>query len=271
MEVRVGWRRWLTTCQALRLTYGLFMAGCRSEVNGDKDGQVCTVGDVRNLPEPNDPPTPPEKAGISRVNFVKLQYDFRPPLDATGSHLFNVYTQLVHDVLGESAYAFSIDDDAGLQKHPGEGMIFEIGGFGHSPLPNPNPIPPAVPAFYPWYTAGVSLGWNKDYPLRGWKKYGICRAAPDTDFPNVNPGTIGLKSENDACERCRPVHNIRGRHRQYNTSARDKTDEPRRSVAVPDLARVDKSRPRLKSDSLSEQERPLVHAPNQRNSASSCG
>jgi len=188
---------WLAPVKETKLpspeAYARFVQGwVPFRADGDGPGQKCDADDVRELPQASDPPNPPERSGAARVNYVRLQYDFHAPLNAKGDQLFNPYTQLVHEVIGESAYAFSVDDDAGLHKSEGTGMIFEVGGFGHNPLPNINEVPPAVPAYYDWYTAGVSLGWNKDFPKRGWLKYGVCKDAPDTDFPDINPGTIGL-------------------------------------------------------------------------------
>src|SRR5271166_3766996 len=36
------------------------------------------------------------------------------------------------------------------------------------------------------------LGVRFPGPTRRWLKYGVCKDAPDTDFPDINPGTIGL-------------------------------------------------------------------------------
>jgi hypothetical protein len=150
---------------------------------------TCTPDKVPDLPQTNEPPS---KLGYAPVNYMKLQYDYEQ-LGATGAQQFNRYTRLIHGPLAQgflnaSAYAFSIDDHESFQNHPGTGLIFAIGG-GNG-LPNQNRVPPAVPQFYEWYTAGVSLA-APNSPV-GWKSYGVCSDDTDRDFPNTNPGTIGL-------------------------------------------------------------------------------
>lgn len=151
---------------------------------------ACTNLDVPDLPQTNEPPS---KLGYAPVNYMKLQYDFEQ-FKTTGLQQFNVYTQLIHGPLASgfleaSAYAFSIDDHESFQNHPGTGLIFAIGG-GEG-LPNKNKVPPAVPQYYEWYTAGVSLAPDIT-KVNGWKSYGICSDVTDRDFANPDPGTIGL-------------------------------------------------------------------------------
>ncbi|MFG1393038.1 hypothetical protein [Xanthobacter agilis] len=150
---------------------------------------ACTAADVPDLPQTNEPPS---QMGYAPVNYMKLQYDFEQ-LGAKGAQMFNPYTQLIHGSLADgflnaSAYAFSIDDHESFQNHPGSGLIFAVGG-GNG-LPNKKKVPPAVPQFYEWYTAGVSLG--KSPTSAGWKSYGICASETNREFSSDDPGTIGL-------------------------------------------------------------------------------
>lgn len=149
-------------------------------------GVACTPTQVPDLPLQSQPPN---VLGYAPLNYITLQYDY-DNLGAKAPYLFNVYTQLIHSAgfLNASAYAFSIDDHASFQNHPGTGLIFALGG--PTGLPNTNQVPPPVPPFYEWYTAGISLG----APGAGqaWKSYGVCSSTASIPFPNANPGTIGL-------------------------------------------------------------------------------
>lgn len=146
----------------------------------------CTPLKVPDLPKAEQPPA---QLGHAPVNYMKIQYDFTAPLNATGAQRFNVYTELVHNILNASAYAFSIDDHESFQNHPGTGLVFAVGGGAG--LPSQARVPPAVPQFYEWYTAGVSIG-----PGSGdmkWNSYGVCSDTANLNFPNKSsPGTIGL-------------------------------------------------------------------------------
>lgn len=151
----------------------------------------CTPEKVPDLPKTEQPPA---ELGYAPVNYIKIQYNYLPPLNATHGQLFNIYTLFIHGTLIEgglnaSAYAFSIDDHESFQNHAGTGLIFAIGGGAG--LPNQTRVPPAIPQFYEWYTAGVSLGPGT--ASLGWKSYGICSEDADRDFANkINPNTIGL-------------------------------------------------------------------------------
>lgn len=146
----------------------------------------CTPAKVPDLPKTEQPPA---ELGYAPVNYIKIQYDYEPPLNAKIDQQFNVYTKLVHVILNASAYAFSIDDHESFQNHPGTGLIFAIGGGAG--LPIQKRVPPAIPQFYEWYTAGVSLGPGT--ASLGWNSYGICSDVANRDFANkLNPNTIGL-------------------------------------------------------------------------------
>ena len=146
----------------------------------------CTPAKVPDLPKAEQPPA---QLGHAPVNYMKIQYDFDPPMNMQGAQRFNVYTHLVHNVLKAAAYAFSIDDHESFQNHPGTGLVFAVGGGAGLPLQKP--VPPAVPQFYEWYTAGVSIGPGS--PQVSWNSYGICSETANREFPNkINPGTIGL-------------------------------------------------------------------------------
>lgn len=159
-------------------------------VDQPNGGASCTPALVPDLPQTNEPPS---KMGFAPVNYMKLQYDYEQ-LGATVAQQFNIYTRLIHGKLSSgflnaSAYAFSIDDHESFQNHAGTGLIFAVGG-GEG-LPNTRKVPPAVPQYYEWYTAGVSLAPDIT-KKNGWKSYGICRDEADRVFGNPNPGTIGL-------------------------------------------------------------------------------
>ena len=126
--------------------------------------------------------------GIAPVNYIQLQYDYNAPLSAPPNQEFNIYTHFIHVDLNKSAYSFWIDDRESVQNSDGTGLIFQVGGVKSTALPNPNPVPPPVPAFYNWYTARVILASSPK-----WKSYGICNDAADTLFPiNGVRDTFGL-------------------------------------------------------------------------------
>ncbi|WP_454916581.1 hypothetical protein [Xanthobacter sediminis] len=152
-------------------------------------GKACTPANVPDLPLTEQPPN---KLGYTTVNYMKLQYDWAQ-LGARGARIFNPYTQLMHGKVADgfidtSSYAFSIDDHESFQTHPGSGLIFAVGGSNG--LPNKKKVPPAVPTYYKWYTAGITPA--EPTGAVGWKSYGICKDEADTDFPTPKGQTIGL-------------------------------------------------------------------------------
>jgi hypothetical protein len=74
--------------------------------------------------------------------YCRLQYNYLT--GATGEERFNPYTQLIHQTLQSSAYAFSIDDGVSFKHVKGDGIIFSIVGTNGlenstaTALPNPN-------------------------------------------------------------------------------------------------------------------------------------
>src|SRR6266446_2237141 len=79
-----------------------------------------------------------------RSDTTRLQYNY---LEITAERRpqkqrFNPFVDLVHGQLKANSYAFSIDDAAGYQQYPGQGLIVAIGG--PNGLPNKQPVvPPA--------------------------------------------------------------------------------------------------------------------------------
>ena len=114
--------------------------------------------------------------------YIQLQYNFGTA--STPTQLFNSFTELVHSTkyLNANSYAFSVDDAAGFQSHPGQGLIVVMGGaYG---LPNDTPV--VLPADFSKdfeIDLGDTIAQNR--PL--WKSYGICKNSVDTNFPPLPP------------------------------------------------------------------------------------
>ena len=120
----------------------------------------------------------------SRFNDVQfdyihyLQYNFERN-DLKQQQWFNPFVRLVHSKeVNASSYAFSIDDAAAFQKHPGEGLIISIGG----PEGLPNDTPVRLP---PKYTKDFLVNLSDSIPLGRprWKSFGVCKQVADQEFP----------------------------------------------------------------------------------------
>jgi hypothetical protein len=55
--------------------------------------------------------------------------------------VFNPYTQLIHQTLESSSYAFSIDDELSFKRFIDNGIIISIGGDGGLVNKRPTPLP----------------------------------------------------------------------------------------------------------------------------------
>lgn len=167
-------------------------------------GPNCGTAQVPDLPPVENPPT---LGGYVVINYQEIQYDFmnfanNPVLKPIEGRQFNKYVEFIHgpqpNFLDASAYAYSIDDLQSFQHFPGDGLVFTIGG-GNG-LPNQNKIPPKPPLPAQWYLFTVTFGGLKNPPqppIVRWKKFGICKPAPDYtpdwEFVNkTNPDGIGL-------------------------------------------------------------------------------
>jgi hypothetical protein len=112
-----------------------------------------------------------------------LQYNYET--DPKQRQWFNPFVRLVHGTeINASSYAFSVDDAAGYQQKPGEGLIVAIGG--PEGLPNKQPIVP--PGNYKkdfLVTLGDSVGPpnSPSFPRPRWKSFGVCKDVADKDFP----------------------------------------------------------------------------------------
>jgi hypothetical protein len=90
----------------------------------------CTGGALRDTP------------GFKTVigHYCDLQYNYLTGVP--DKEIFNPYTQLIHETLQSSAYAFSIDDEASFKHVMGTGIILTIAGANGlenqtaTPLPN---------------------------------------------------------------------------------------------------------------------------------------
>jgi hypothetical protein len=119
-----------------------------------------------------------------RSDTTRLQYNY---LEITAERRpqkqrFNPFVDLVHGQLKANSYAFSIDDAAGYQQHPGEGLIVAIGGANG--LPNKQPVvPPAN--FKKDFVVNLSDSMPDNRPR--WKSYSVC-GDPPLDFPPLPKG-----------------------------------------------------------------------------------
>jgi hypothetical protein len=101
-------------------------------------------------------------------NGTIVTCDFTQP--GINCPIFNFYAQLIHSdayLAANSAYAYSIDDQAAFYSDPGTGLAFAVGGSNN--LPNTNPRPPAP---NPSNTIYMPLG-NKA-GVSGYTSYQIC-------------------------------------------------------------------------------------------------
>jgi hypothetical protein len=74
------------------------------------------------------------------ATYCTLQYNY---LDTTvpAADRFNPYTQLIHQTLESSSYAFSIDDELSFKHIVDHGIILSIGGDGGLVNKTPTPLP----------------------------------------------------------------------------------------------------------------------------------
>jgi hypothetical protein len=60
-------------------------------------------------------------------HYCDLQYNYLTE-GTPKAEIFNPYTQLIHDTLKSSAYAFSIDDEVSFKHVVGTGIVLAIAG-----------------------------------------------------------------------------------------------------------------------------------------------
>jgi len=76
------------------------------------------------------------------TTYCELQYNYLTP-GLLPEFVFNPYTKLIHDTLGSTAYAFSIDDEQAFRHLVAPGVIITVGGVAglddETPSPKPNP------------------------------------------------------------------------------------------------------------------------------------
>jgi hypothetical protein len=89
----------------------------------------CTGGALRDTP------------GFKTVigHYCDLQYNYLTGVP--DKEIFNPYTQLIHETLQSSAYAFSIDDEASFKHVMGTGIILTIAGANGLENQTPSPLP----------------------------------------------------------------------------------------------------------------------------------
>ena len=110
--------------------------------------------------------------------YVQLLYNYQtePKLQQQ----FNPFTDLVHGdtYLHSNSYAFSVDDAAGFQNNPGQGLVIAVGG----PKGLPNNTPAQPPANFNT-DFEINLGDTAALKRPDWAKYRICSDTADTSFP----------------------------------------------------------------------------------------
>jgi hypothetical protein len=128
--------------------------------------------------------SPGPESRYHRVQFDyinNLQYNYET--DPKQQQWFNPFVRLVHGTeINASSYAFSVDDAAGFQQKPGEGLIIAIGGA--EGLPNKQPIEP--PANYKKDFL-VTLADSKAQNRPRWKSFSVCGSRVK-DFPPLPKG-----------------------------------------------------------------------------------
>lgn len=118
-----------------------------------------------------------------KVQFMyihDLQYNYlQQAVAANPALLVNPYAKLIHQDLGMSAYAFSVDDAVGFMSELGDGLIFAVGGA--QGLENPTQFN---------YHDGFSVNLGVPQSFQGRlsqpviKKYGICVIGRDGSDPD---------------------------------------------------------------------------------------
>src|SRR5262249_47302459 len=107
--------------------------------------------------------------------YVQLQYNYQT--ESKLQQQFNPFTDLVHGdaYLHSNSYAFSVDDAAGFQNNPGQGLVIAVGG----PKGLPNNTPAQPPANFNT-DFEINLGDTAALKRPDWTKYGICSDTADT-------------------------------------------------------------------------------------------
>jgi hypothetical protein len=117
------------------------------------------------------------------INYLQYNYEDE---DLKQQQWFNPFVRLVHGKdINASSYAFSVDDAAGYQQHPGEGLIIAIGG----PEGLPNKVPIVPPANYKkdfLVSMGDSVGPpnSPSFPRPRWKSFSVC-GGKEQNFPEL--------------------------------------------------------------------------------------
>jgi hypothetical protein len=113
-------------------------------------------------------------AASYRLDPGGLEYNYLSETDKT--QWFNPYVELIHDpkYLDMKQYAFSIDDAVGFQSHPGEGLIYAVGGTNG--LQNPNELKPNE-----MVNVAYGNGTSK------WQKVGLCRSDYNGNTIDLDP------------------------------------------------------------------------------------
>lgn len=83
--------------------------------------------------------TPTPEYVTANEAYCRLQYNYLTVRNS--ADVFNPYTQLVHQTLKSSAYAFSIDDKASFRSVRAKGVTFAIGGTSGLQNTTPSPLP----------------------------------------------------------------------------------------------------------------------------------
>jgi hypothetical protein len=113
------------------------------------------------------------------IHYLQYNYEGYKGKDLKQQQWFNPFVRLVHSKeINASSYAFSVDDAAAFQSHPGEGLIISIGGA--KGLPNDTPV--RLPANYTkdfLVTLGNSIAQGRPR----WKSFGVCKQVADQEFP----------------------------------------------------------------------------------------
>jgi hypothetical protein len=150
------------TCEQIRLVNKFFLDNFKQTCSGDPD-LIATIYAVYGwvpitfplFPKAGDKPcaggplvdTGPEKPkpyNAAIVKYCELQYNYL--ISGLPQELiFNPYTKLIHETLGSSAYAFSIDDVRSFRRLVAPGLIAAVGGPSGLDDPTPSPLPNAIP------------------------------------------------------------------------------------------------------------------------------
>jgi hypothetical protein len=72
--------------------------------------------------------------------YCELQYNYLTP-SLPQELVFNPYTKLIHETLGSTAYAFSIDDEQAFRHLVAPGVIITVGGVSGLDNTTPSPKP----------------------------------------------------------------------------------------------------------------------------------